>query len=194
MMLAYLAIAFLVLTTAYSGLVAFREKPAPEKSSWIFPSRAGRWGRLLVGIVTLIFFVAIGIAVWPVVAARNQTGHSLRFLVPQGYTGWVRVEFEVGGAPRLPVESDQAIARVSADGKLATSSPEIYAFAKDYFFSYSGTNEVELPHSGPQRMIWGKINGQSSAASGARKYEEFFVGTEPQYREQLENRRTATPR
>jgi len=33
-------------------------------------------------------------------------------------------------------------------------------------------------------LIWGKINGEETGSQGKRKYEEFFVGTEQQFREQ----------
>jgi|GEM_PF-1084411 len=189
MILPYLAIAFLVLATAYAAFVGFRQKTAQEKSTWLFPAGARPWARILVGAATLAVVVAIGILGWPVISARNRTGHSLRFLVPEGYTGWVRVEFEAKGAPRLPVDADQAVARIPAGGKLVTSSPEIYAWAKDYFYSYSGSDLHELPRSGPQRMIWAKTNGEASGTSGKRKYEEFFVGTEQQYRDEVESGR-----
>jgi hypothetical protein len=42
-----------------------------------------------------------------------------------------------------------------------------------------------LPDSGPAELIWGKINGEESAASGKSKYEEFFVGTTQQFRDQV---------
>jgi hypothetical protein len=36
--------------------------------------------------------------------------------------------------------------------------------------------------------VWGRINGEKSAASGKRKYEEFFVGTAQEFREQMKSR------
>ena len=40
-----------------------------------------------------------------------------------------------------------------------------------------------LPDSGPGRLVWGKINGEESGPGGKRKYEEFFVGTEQQFKD-----------
>jgi hypothetical protein len=40
-----------------------------------------------------------------------------------------------------------------------------------------------IPKSGPGRLIWGKINGEETGAYGKRKYEQFFVGTEQQFRD-----------
>lgn len=36
------------------------------------------------------------------------------------------------------------------------------------------------------RLVWGKINGEASGSSGKRKYEEFFVGTQQQFEDQVE--------
>jgi hypothetical protein len=39
-----------------------------------------------------------------------------------------------------------------------------------------------------RRLIWGKLNGERSDSSGKRQYEEFFVGTGEQYRDQMKMR------
>ena len=41
-------------------------------------------------------------------SSRGQAQEALRhyFLIPEGYVGWIRVDFEVPGAPPLPVEGD----------------------------------------------------------------------------------------
>lgn len=182
MILAWLSIALLCLCTIYSAIVAFRQKPDAENSSWIFPLSAGRRARGFAGALTLVFFIAV-IALLNKAPAGPQE-RSLRFLIPEGYTGWVRVEFEVAGAPPLPVESGQTVAKLPPTGVLSTSSPEQYGWAEDTYYFYSQNGIRPVPSNGPQRMIWGKINGEASGPSGKRKYEEFFVGTEQQFREQ----------
>lgn len=39
-------------------------------------------------------------------------------------------------------------------------------------------------------LIWGKINGEESSSQGKRTYQEFFVGTAQQFREQMNGRLT----
>jgi hypothetical protein len=107
-------------------------------------------------------------------------------LIPEAYSGWVRVEFEVAGAPALPVEDGQLLLRVPSTGLLETSSPEEYGWVKDNYAFYSNGGLRPIPKSGPSRLIWGKINGEATNSAGRRKYEEFFVGTEKQYRDQVE--------
>jgi hypothetical protein len=181
MILPYLAIALLILITVYSAIVSFRQNLEGAAPTWLFPGGANRVPRVLVAAVTiagLIFAV-----IWVSTSAKSSTERSLRFLIPENYTGWVRVEFEVRGAPALPVEARQAVVKIPGSGLLRTSSAEQYGWAKDYYFFYSGAGVRPIPKSGPGRLIWGKINGEETGASGKRKYEQFFVGTEQQFRD-----------
>ncbi len=182
MILPYLATALLLLVTLYASIVSFRQKPEGAADSWIFPNAARRSFRIAVGISTLV--VITGLVLWANFNGRNSTQHSLRYLIPVSYTGWVRVEFEISGAVALPVERGQMIVKIPLSGLLKTSSPEQYGNAKDYYFFYSETGLRPLPTYGPGRLIWGKVTGEESGASGKRKYEEFFVGTEQQYGDQ----------
>ena len=90
----------------------------------------------------------------------------------------------VSGAPQLSSEAGQTVFGIPADGVLRTSAPEQYGWAQDSYYFYSGAALRRLPDSGPGRLIWGRINGEASGSAGMRKYEEFFVGTEQQYKDQ----------
>ena len=92
------------------------------------------------------------------------------------------------GAPPLPMLGGQYVLRIPSDGILRTSSAEQYGFAKDHYYYYSAQGVRTLQDSGPAELIWGKINGEESGASGNRKYEEFFVGTEQQFRDQVKEK------
>lgn len=182
MILPYLAIVVLALATLYSAVVALRQQPEAGAASWLFPARAQRSSRVIVGIASLVLFVAVG--AWVALSVHQTVRRSLRFVIPEGYTGWVRVEFEVQGAPSLPVQDGQYVLRIAADGSLKTSSLEQYGWAKDSYYSAATSEMHPLPDEGPDRRIWGKINGEATGTSGKRKYEEFFVGTEQQFKEQ----------
>ena len=182
MKLPYVAIALLLFATAYSAIVSFRQH-GDGKWSWIFPNTASRAARILVGALTLVLLT--GLALWLGAGARTSTGRSSRFLIPEGYTGWIRIEFEVQGAPPLPMEAGQYVLKIPSDGTLRTSSAEQYGWAKDHYSYYSAQGVRALPDSGPAEVIWGKINGEESAASGKRKYEEFFVGDVHQFKAQV---------
>jgi hypothetical protein len=191
MIVPYLATILLIVVTAYSAIVSFRQRPEGEVPSWLFPDGTSRRSRILVGVLTLA--LVVGVVGWASIATRNSPRRSLRFLSPENYSGWVRVEFDVAGAEPLPIEAGQAVVKLPASAALATSSPEQFGWAKDFYFYSTATGLRPLPSSGPGRMIWGKITAEESGASGKRKYEEFFVGTEKQFRDEAGSKPSLAP-
>ncbi len=184
MILAYLATALLVLVTAYSAVVSSRQKPTGGASTWLFPNTTSRSLQIAVGLCTVALFAALGL--WPSITTHNYARRSSRFLMPEGYVGWVRVEFQSSGAPPVPVENGEYVFQIPPSGLLKTSSPEQYGWAKDRYFYDSKNGARRLPDGGrEQNLIWGKINGQESTSRSSRMYEEFFVGTEQQFKEQI---------
>ena len=181
MILAYSAIALLVVATVYSALVGFRRLSEDERS-WIFPQAPSRSARIAAGILTLAFSTALGM--WLYMGSHHSMSRSARFLIPEGYTGWVRVEFDVQGAAPLPEEGGDYVLKIPSAGILQTSSPEQYGWARDRYYYYSVQGQRSIPDSGQGELIWGKINGEEVSSAGKRKYEEFFVGTAQQFRDQ----------
>jgi hypothetical protein len=181
MILPFVALALLALVTVYSAIVSFR-KTEGVAPSWIFPNAARRWTQIVVGILVLAPLIALSI--WIGFGARNESLRSSRFLIPDGYTGWIRIEFEVRGAPPLPIDHGEYTITIPADGVLRTSSVEQYGWARDRYYYHSGQNMRSLPDSGASAMIWGKLNGEAAGTSGKQKYEEFFVGTADQFKNQ----------
>jgi len=181
MILACAAAVLLLVATVYSAIVSFRQVEA-GKGTWIFPESTNRSARIVVGVLTLALLICV--AFWLNSSVRHWTRPASRFLIPEGYEGWVRIEFEVHGAPPLPLEDGEYVLKVPADGVLRTSSAEQYGWAKDHYYYYSAQGVSSLPDSGPAALIWGKINGEESGVAGKRKYEAFFVGTARQFRDQ----------
>jgi len=190
MIVPYLAAIVLAVATLYSAVVSFRQKPEGEsgRPGWIFPGRPNRPTRIFVGIAMLVLVIGLGVRF--AATGRNSAPRSFRFLIPEGYRGWVRVEFEVPGMPPLPTEGVQTEIKIPPSGLLRTSSPEQYGWARDtyVFYSnvYSSAGVESIPDSGQARLVWGKINGEETGSSGKRKYEEFFIGTVQQYKDQID--------
>jgi hypothetical protein len=110
-----------------------------------------------------------------------------RFLIPTGYSGWVRVNFRQKGAAPLPNEEGRLLLKVDAQGTLNTSSDPLIGHGKDDFYYYS-----DDPRSGEQRtrisnagvckggMIW-EISTLVDEPTST-PFEKFYVGSEDQYR------------
>jgi hypothetical protein len=191
MLLPYLAIVALLIATVYSAIVSFRQKSEPAEASWTFPAAAARKTRIVLVVATLICVVSIG--AWFALSVRHTVRRSSRFLIPEGYTGWVRIEFEVQGAPLLPVDGGQYVLTLGADGSLKTSSLEQYGWANDSYYFYSSAGTRSISDAGPDCLIWGKINGEAVGSSGKRKYEGFFVGTLQQFKNQGKSEKNSGP-
>ena len=102
----------------------------------------------------------------------------------------MQVEFELQDALPLSMEAGEYILKIPTSGVLRTSSAEQYGWAKDQYYCYSAEGMRRIPDSGGDPLIWGRINGEASGAAGKRKYEEFFVGTAQQFKNQPKKKLT----
>ncbi len=117
-----------------------------------------------------------------------------RYLIPDGYVGWVKVYFNVKDAPALPIEDGYYLFKFPASGILRTSSVPEFGVASDEYYYYSDNTRHRLKTSfyGEGGMIWGGYDGSSGTASMGEstenipeekkaRYKGFFVGTEDVY-------------
>jgi len=139
MILPYIATVLLALATAYSAIVSFRQKPEGAKPSWIFPDGTGRTARIFIGLATAVLL--LGVVARFSLSVQTSAPRSVRFLIPEAYNGWVRVEFEVVGAPALPVEGGQLVLRIPPSGLLETSSAEQYGWVKENYQTHLGQDQ-----------------------------------------------------
>lgn len=116
-----------------------------------------------------------------------------RYLIPDGYVGWVRIQYSVAGASPLPTEQGYDLYRIPPNGFLQTSSAMENGLAKDEYYYLSGTTRKLLDSKGgwgSSMMIWGgvlsgipvKTQGDTTIASGKPTVYSFFVGTEQQFK------------
>ena len=139
---------------------------------------------LVVGVIVLIVAICIGAFVL-VRSSRMPQTH----LIPDGYTGWVSVTYEIEGAPPLPIEDGYRVFRYDTDGRLETSSEYADGWGIDDYFYVDG-EERKLLRQRPPGMegeIWGPYNRtelmirvndvvrREGVSTG------FFVGTEAEW-------------
>ena len=109
-----------------------------------------------------------------------------RFLIPTGYSGWVRVDFRQKGALPLPMEDGRRLLKLDANGMLQTSSDPKLGHGRDDFFYYSSDRRTPLSNAGVCKggMIWQietMVDDRTSTP-----FARFFVGTEGQYRHEVD--------
>ena len=113
--------------------------------------------------------------------------HPVKYLIPDGYVGWVKIKRGENAAP-LPLVDGKYICRIPPDGTLATSTVTEDGWATDEYFYDSGDNNftpLRETSWGDGGMIWGGTTEFGATAPGSRPTrmtENIFIGTEAQYR------------
>lgn len=115
-------------------------------------------------------------------ACQEKQRRPNRFLVADGYVGWVRIEYGIESAPALPIEGDFYLVTFPQSGHLQTSSNIEHGWAEDeyYYYGVEGRTPLSVTEWGKGGMIWGRSNG-SVQGSGSKAYGYFFIGSEGQF-------------
>ena len=108
-----------------------------------------------------------------------------RFLIPDAYVGWVRIQYGVATAPSLAREGKYWVVTIGPDGKAQTSSLPPEGWASDQFFYQSGGQHRMLSNAGWCKggMIWGEEVERDPKSSAI---ESFYVGSEDQFRMEVD--------
>lgn len=117
--------------------------------------------------------------------SEDKTTH--KYMLPDGFTGWVEIIYEQPGYPALKTEGNTYIYNIPESGKLLTSTQNITG---PMAFNYIDRNGklIEFPKHIP--MIHG-VNTSSGSSSSGEIFPQkvtFFVGTEDEWREASEKR------
>src|SRR3979490_1771182 len=99
----------------------------------------------VLGLPLLIAAAVFGPTAFDLVFHRRPPE---RFLIPTGYSGWVRVDFRRKDAPPLPMEGGRRLLKLNADRALQTSSRPQLGHGRDDFFYYSGDRRTQLSNAG----------------------------------------------
>lgn len=108
-----------------------------------------------------------------------------QFLVPEGYTGWLRVEHDVECAPPVPIENGVRVYRFTGRTVLETSSsmPEDAAERQYFYYAADGLErDLAADYRNGKGMIWRETSG---SRGGTMRMFIFFVGTEEQSKSRL---------
>jgi Family of unknown function (DUF6843) len=136
-------------------------------------SLVGDWRQLLrVGILVSV--------VLSICTCEGPKRTPIRYLIPEGYVGWIEIDYEVATGVPPGREGKFEVFRIPANGHLDTSARYEEGWASDEHYYYSARGERRrLPQtiSGRGGMVWGGHNGQSG---GGPEYMREFIGTEAQ--------------
>jgi hypothetical protein len=124
----------------------------------------------------------------PRIACGQETPRRpYRFLIPDGYVGWVKVEFNVKGAPPLLFKDGCYTFEVPTSGRFQTSSDEEFGLARDQYYYVAGDSKRRLVSDviiDDVTIIWKGYGGSLSTSNSTEKpykYVYFFVGPKAEY-------------
>jgi hypothetical protein len=148
------------------------------------PNSTGRYIVLLVvGLPLFIAAAIFGPTAFELIFHRRPPE---RFLISDGYRGWVHINFRQKGASALPKEDGRLLLKLDEHGALQTSSDPQPGHGKDDFFYYSGDRRTPLSNAGVCKggMIWQTETMVDERTS--TPFTRFFVGTEDEYRHEVD--------
>lgn len=133
-------------------------------------------------LAILVPILAIFATAFSVVSCQTNVRTPHRYLIPNGYVGWVRIDFEVKGSPESNLEDEFRVFRIPVHGFLQTSSRLAYGVAADeYYYVDNDLRKLPVTRPGGGGMIWNGFNGSWTDGQNTQIYEYFFVGAEEEF-------------
>jgi len=136
--------------------------------------------KLRSNLISALLF-SLAIASFSLSGQAQQASH-YSFLIPEGYVGWIRVDFEVPGAPPLTIENGFYILKFSDTGRVQTSSRDLLEswVTNDQFLYYSTEKPylLKLKVGGPDetKMVHGQFSGPGPGHPVPNPYRYYFIG------------------
>jgi len=108
-----------------------------------------------------------------------------RYVIPDGYFGWVVVFHDVASCPPVPRLRGWKTYRFAPDGTLCTSDPIVGGWMKSEYLYANGKALVD------DRDIWQKSTGEATKDGVRHVFVDFFVGSRRQFDTMPRNNRIA---
>jgi hypothetical protein len=126
------------------------------------------------GVVVAIFILVVGVAIY-----TGKLARPLAWRFPQGYRGWVVMNFQNSSCPPLAKDGLYLVISVAASGRGCTSAsfPEGWRYNQyEYVDSLGRQTKLRADGWRTDSMVW-------PFAVNRKKNEWYlFVGTEPEFR------------
>ena len=114
--------------------------------------------------------------------SHDPSLHPSKFLVPNGYVGWLLLEYNVKEAEPVPTQAGARVFEFPLNGTLSTSSLGPQRGAEDEYWYYSADGslrEIPTDYRNGTAKVWGQHEG---TRNGTLSQFGFFVGSEEQYK------------
>ena len=113
----------------------------------------------------------------------GQSSPPCVFEIPEGYKGWVWVEFDTTNSPPLQKRGGNLVFPIGSNGRLSTSSHAVRGLGTTSIIKF-GQSRTRLPCTESWRdggLIWGEGIQKVSGGGQESVYGHFFVGTFKEY-------------
>ena len=125
--------------------------------------------------------VPIKIRITSILAGEKQKERlrPYQYQIPDGYVGWIRVDFNVKDAPALPVEGDYYVIKIPVTGHFQTSTEDAYGLVGDvYTYECRGkSRRLVIAQGKAACRIWGNLEGPATLSDKTPySFRYFFVG------------------
>lgn len=141
--------------------------------------RGGR--NVVVSVSTALLVCLVAAGQWQHVKSER---HPSRYVLPDGYVGWVVVHFNHPGAAPIELRDKELLFKIPESGVLYTSSEQEYGEARDhYLYRLPNGQFRNLPNTGWGKggMVWDESSGTIENPGAPDDHtEQFFIGTEEQ--------------
>lgn len=141
--------------------------------------RRPKHSRLPIAVAVLVTLAGLAV-VWQVQRATEKPPlrEPNKYVLPAGFTGKIKIIYQVEGAPPLEVQDGYRVIDVPPSGQVSTSSEMLYGTAVDLFvrrLPEGGTEELTVMHLGLRKngLVGDKNEFFESTEELARRDEDF---------------------
>jgi hypothetical protein len=98
-----------------------------------------------IDMLTKIAGSAVGILLLSIAVLSCAVRAGNIVLIPEGFVGWVRIQYEVQQAPSLPKEGVKYLIHIPSSGSLMTSSARQHGYGIDRYYFMTDSRRTPIP-------------------------------------------------
>src|SRR5262249_28138694 len=95
-------------------------------------------------ILVLSFLIFLSLSFLVKAQRKDERLHPYVYLIPRGYVGWIRIDFNVKDAHPLKVEANYYVIKIDLTGHFQTSTEDAYGPLGDVYLYECGNQRERL--------------------------------------------------